>query len=160
MKKQRFTEQQIIGVLREQDAGTKAANLCCKHGISEAKFKTMDCSPFASLMLKRSDAGRLQTSIRRHHFRSAQMGYSRFSGRLLPENRVLAGLTALVDDGRLAGSSDIASLRRMFGDLMTFNDWLSGPGQRSLSQAVGGAAQSLSLRRQRHTCQSSIVNWR
>lgn len=84
------------------------------------------------------------------------MGYSRFSGRLLPEDRVLAGFTALVDDGGLAGSSDIASLRRMFGDLMTFNDWLSGPGQRVLSQAVGGVAQSLSLRRQRHTCQSSI----
>jgi len=38
MKKQRFTEEQIIGVLREQEAGTKAAELCRKHGISEATF--------------------------------------------------------------------------------------------------------------------------
>lgn len=38
MKKQRFTEEQIIGVLREQEAGAKAAELCRKHGISEATF--------------------------------------------------------------------------------------------------------------------------
>jgi putative transposase len=38
MKKQRFTEEQIIGVLREQEAGAKIADLCRKHGISEATF--------------------------------------------------------------------------------------------------------------------------
>ncbi|CAN7259966.1 IS3 family transposase [Pararhizobium sp. LjRoot235] len=38
MKKQRFTEAQIIGVLKEQEAGAKAADLCRKHGISEATF--------------------------------------------------------------------------------------------------------------------------
>ncbi|CUX03159.1 Insertion element ISR1 uncharacterized 10 kDa protein A3 [Agrobacterium genomosp. 2 str. CFBP 5494] len=38
MKKQRFTEEQIIGVLKEQEAGVKAADLCRKHGISEATF--------------------------------------------------------------------------------------------------------------------------
>jgi putative transposase len=38
MKKQRFTEKQIIGVFREQEAGAKAADLCRKHGISEATF--------------------------------------------------------------------------------------------------------------------------
>lgn len=36
MKKQ--TEEQIIGVLRAQEAGAKAADLCRKHGISEATF--------------------------------------------------------------------------------------------------------------------------
>ena len=36
MKRQRFTEEQIIGVLREQEAGAKVADLARKHGISEA----------------------------------------------------------------------------------------------------------------------------
>jgi putative transposase len=38
MKKQRFTEEQIIAVLKEQEAGAKAADLSRKHGISEATF--------------------------------------------------------------------------------------------------------------------------
>lgn len=36
MKKSRFTEEQIIGVLRMHAAGAKAADLCRQHGISEA----------------------------------------------------------------------------------------------------------------------------
>ena len=36
MKRARFTEEQIIGVLKEHEAGTKTADLARKHGVSEA----------------------------------------------------------------------------------------------------------------------------
>jgi len=36
MKRKRFTEEQIIGVLREHEAGAKAGDLARKHGVSEA----------------------------------------------------------------------------------------------------------------------------
>ncbi len=36
MKRSRFTEEQIIAVLREHEKGVKAADLCRKHGMSEA----------------------------------------------------------------------------------------------------------------------------
>jgi putative transposase len=46
MKRSRFTEEQIIGVLREQEAGMKVAEVCRKHGVSEptSKFGGMSVS--------------------------------------------------------------------------------------------------------------------
>ena len=38
MKRSRFTEEQIIGILQEQEAGLKIAEVCRKHGISQPTF--------------------------------------------------------------------------------------------------------------------------
>jgi len=51
MKRSRFTEERIIAVLKEHELGAKTADLCRKHGMSEAtlynwkaKFGGMDVS--------------------------------------------------------------------------------------------------------------------
>jgi len=38
MKRSRFTEEQIIGILKEQESGQRTADVCRRHGISEATF--------------------------------------------------------------------------------------------------------------------------
>ena len=38
MKAKRYTEEQIIGVLKEAEAGAKTKDLCCKYGISDVTF--------------------------------------------------------------------------------------------------------------------------
>ena len=38
MKRSRFTEEQIIAMLREQEGGVPTAEICRKHGISSATF--------------------------------------------------------------------------------------------------------------------------
>ena len=40
MKRKRFSEEQIIGVLKEHEAGAKVDELCRRHGISSATFYT------------------------------------------------------------------------------------------------------------------------
>jgi putative transposase len=38
MKRSRFTEEQTIVILKEQEAGAKTADVCLRHGISDATF--------------------------------------------------------------------------------------------------------------------------
>ena len=57
MQRSRFTEEQIIVVLREQEAGMKVAEVCRKHGISEPTFYAWKAK-FGGMSI--SDARRLK----------------------------------------------------------------------------------------------------
>ena len=43
MKRSRFSEEQIIGILKEHQAGLGAKELCRKHGVSDATFYIYGC---------------------------------------------------------------------------------------------------------------------
>ena len=58
MKRSRFSEEQIIAVLKEQEAGMPTAEVCRRHGISSATFYKWK-SKFGGLEV--SDARRLRT---------------------------------------------------------------------------------------------------
>lgn len=57
MRKSRFTEAQIIGMIKEQEAGLPTAELCRKHGLSPATFYKLKAK-YGGMEL--SDAKRLK----------------------------------------------------------------------------------------------------
>ena len=57
MRKSRFTEAQIIGMIKEQEAGLPTAELCRKHGLSPATFHKLKAK-YGGMDL--SDAKRLK----------------------------------------------------------------------------------------------------
>jgi len=65
--KKRFSEEQIIGILREQEAGMSTAEVCRKHGVSsasfykwKAKFGGMDVSDAKKLHALESENAKLK----------------------------------------------------------------------------------------------------
>ena len=67
MKRSRFTEEQIIGILKEHEAGLPPAEVCRKHGIShasfykyKAKFGGMDVSDARKLRALEDENGKLK----------------------------------------------------------------------------------------------------
>ena len=70
MKRSRFTEEQIIGILREQEAGIPVADLCRKHGLSsptfykwKAKFGGMDVSEARRLKALEDENAKLKRML-------------------------------------------------------------------------------------------------
>ena len=70
MRKSRFTEGQIVAILKELKAGAKAAELCRKHGMSEAtlynwraKYGGLEVSDLARLKLLEDENRRLKKIV-------------------------------------------------------------------------------------------------
>ena len=67
MKRSRFTEDQIIGILKEHEAGVSVSDLCRKHGVSDAtvykwkaKYGGMDVSEARKLRALEDENARLK----------------------------------------------------------------------------------------------------
>jgi putative transposase len=70
MRRSRFTVEQIVGILKEQEAGAPTAELCRRHGISEQTFSTwkkkyggMDVSEARRLKQLEDENGRLKRLV-------------------------------------------------------------------------------------------------
>ena len=70
MKRSRFTEEQIIGILREPEAGVPVADLCRKHGLSsptfykwKAKYGGMDVSEARRLKALEDENAKLKRML-------------------------------------------------------------------------------------------------
>jgi putative transposase len=106
MKRSRFPEEQIIGILREQEAGLATADVCRKHGISgatfykwKAKFGGMDVSEARRLKVLEDENAKLK----------------RLLAEAMLDNAMLKVIAAKNSDARRTARSGGSPLPRAWG---------------------------------------------
>ena len=85
MRKSRFTDEQIIGIVKEYEAGAKLAELCRRHGVSTATFYKWRAKHGGMAV---SDAKRLR-ALEEENRRLKQL-----LAETMPDNQALKGLPA------------------------------------------------------------------
>ena len=88
MKKSRFTETQIIGILKEADAGAKVQDLCRKHGISsptyykwKSKYGELDASQLKQIK-------ELETDLAQYKKMYAELAHENYALKDLIEKKL------------------------------------------------------------------------
>ncbi|PTW47344.1 uncharacterized protein YbjT (DUF2867 family) [Sphingomonas faeni] len=67
------------------------------------------------------------------------ISYARFTEEVLEGSPFLAGLTALLDAGRLAGTADLDALRAVNPAMQSVREWLAGAGRAPFQSALGAS---------------------
>ena len=88
MKRQRFSEEQIIGILRESEAGVKNQDLCRKHGITQqtfyrwrSKYGWMEVSEAKNLKELKAENRKLKQLLAEAHLDTAVLPPEEGSGK-------------------------------------------------------------------------------
>ncbi len=118
MKRKRFTEEQIIGILKEHEAGVPVADLCRKHGVSDAsiykwkaRFGGMDVSEAKRLRSLEDENTKLKRLLARRHV--GQCGATRpaRARSFNKDDAVCTNVSGLLQVGRCCGQAMMRSAR-------------------------------------------------
>lgn len=150
MKRKGFSEEQIVGVLKEHEAGVKTADLCRKHGISDAtfynwksKYGGLDVSEARRLRSLEGENAKLKRLLADAMLDNAALKY------LLTKNGDARGEAR----GRVSsakGSPDERAAGVPCDRLPAYDDPLPGPaaGRSQAARASGGAGAGWPAARQ------------
>jgi len=111
MRQSRFSDEQIIGMIKEQEAGMPTAEVCRKHGIStasfykyKAKFGGMEVSDARKLKALEDENAKLKKLLALHCSRQANAErlcrelQRQFQGRMLERDALLIAATSTTTD--------------------------------------------------------------
>jgi putative transposase len=130
MKQSRYTEEQIIGILKEQEAAASVAELCRRHGMSDATFYNRK-SRYGGLEV--SEAKRLR-GIAEENTKLKQ-----FLADAMLDNAALNDLLGKNGDARRVSGSGGAPARKVRNERATgVSSGCGGSVERALSPAASG----------------------